>query len=284
MFGGVEQDLQAAKTQELVSVGESGKYCEPHSHEIIWRISFELAYVVGGAPDRRDWEDHPDDRAGVGGRRRNTLEFPIRGVNHFPASSPPGAKMNHWLNYIAVGALSLLLFGMILADTKKQVAIAFSGVLVIVFAINIQFWTFGFALSKLVAGIMSILILVLSSGDLNMTLEETRTGRIFRTVILLFGIVVVLFTQQKIVNFLVISVDQSLPALFMLICGLLMLGIFHEPFRIILGLLLFLSGFEIIYGSVEKSLLINGLLAAVMLFIALVGAYLIMPPSKEKES
>lgn len=192
--------------------------------------------------------------------------------------------MNHWLNYIAVGALSLLLFGMILADTKKQVAIAFSGVLVIVFAINIQFWTFGFALSKLVAGIMSILILVLSSGDLNMTLEETRTGRIFRTVILLFGIVVVLFTQQKIVNFLVISVDQSLPALFMLICGLLMLGIFHEPFRIILGLLLFLSGFEIIYGSVEKSLLINGLLAAVMLFIALVGAYLIMPPSKEKES
>lgn len=192
--------------------------------------------------------------------------------------------MNHWLNYIAVGALSLLLFGMMLADTKKQVAIAFSGVLVIVFAINIQFWTFGFALSKLVAGIMSILILVLSSGDLNMTLEETRTGRIFRTVILLFGIVVVLFTQQKIVNFLVISVDQSLPALFMLICGLLMLGIFHEPFRIILGLLLFLSGFEIIYGSVEKSLLINGLLAAVMLFIALVGAYLIMPPSKEKES
>lgn len=192
--------------------------------------------------------------------------------------------MNHWLNYIAVGALSLLLFGMILADTKKQVAIAFIGVLVIVFAINIQFWTFGFALSKLVAGIMSILILVLSSGDLNMTLEETRTGRIFRTVILLFGIVVVLFTQQKIVNFLVISVDQSMPALFMLICGLLMLGIFHEPFRIILGLLLFLSGFEIIYGSVEKSLLINGLLAAVMLFIALVGAYLIMPPSKEKES
>ncbi len=192
--------------------------------------------------------------------------------------------MNHWLNYIAVGALSLLLFGMMLADTKKQVAIAFIGVLVIVFAINIQFWTFGFALSKLVAGIMSILILVLSSGDLNMTLEETRTGRIFRTVILLFGIVVVLFTQQKIVNFLVISVDQSLPALFMLICGLLMLGIFHEPFRIILGLLLFLSGFEIIYGSVEKSLLINGLLAAVMLFIALVGAYLIMPPSKEKES
>jgi len=192
--------------------------------------------------------------------------------------------MNHWLNYIAVGALSLLLFGMMLADTKKQVAIAFIGVLVIVFAINIQFWTFGFALSKLVAGIMSILILVLSSGDLNMTLEETRTGRIFRTVILLFGIVVVLFTQQKIVNFLVISVDQSMPALFMLICGLLMLGIFHEPFRIILGLLLFLSGFEIIYGSVEKSLLINGLLAAVMLFIALVGAYLIMPPSKEKES
>jgi hypothetical protein len=191
--------------------------------------------------------------------------------------------MTNWINYIAVSALSLLLFGVLLAETKKQVSIAIGGVLLIVFAINIQFWSFGFTLSKLVTGLMSVLILVLSSGDLDVRLEETRTGRIFRAVILLFGLLLVLFTQQIIVSYLAISVDQSLPALFMLICGLLMLGIFHDPFRIILGLLVFLSGFEIIYGSVEKSLLINGLLAAVTLFIALVGSYLIMPPSKEGE-
>jgi hypothetical protein len=57
--------------------------------------------------------------------------------------------------------------------------------------------------------------------------------------------------------------------------GLLHLGISAQPFRIILGLLTVLSGFEIIYAALESSLLVAALLAVVDLGLALTGAYLL---------
>lgn len=55
--------------------------------------------------------------------------------------------------------------------------------------------------------------------------------------------------------------------------GLLQLGITSDPFRVILGLLTFLSGFEILYSAVESSALVAALLAVISLGLALAGAY-----------
>lgn len=57
--------------------------------------------------------------------------------------------------------------------------------------------------------------------------------------------------------------------------GLLLLGLTSDIFRIILGLLTLLTGFETLYAAVEGSVLVAGLLAVVDLGLALVGAYLI---------
>jgi hypothetical protein len=51
-----------------------------------------------------------------------------------------------------------------------------------------------------------------------------------------------------------------------------------------LGLLTVLSGFEILYAAVESSILITGLLAAVTLGLAVVGAYLLTAPTMEESS
>jgi hypothetical protein len=56
--------------------------------------------------------------------------------------------------------------------------------------------------------------------------------------------------------------------------GLLHLGITAEILRIILGLLTVMAGFEILYATVETSILLAGLLAIVNLGLALAGAYL----------
>ncbi len=56
--------------------------------------------------------------------------------------------------------------------------------------------------------------------------------------------------------------------------GLLQLGTSAQPFRVVLGLLTVLSGFEIIYAAVESSTLVAALLAAINLSLALTGAYL----------
>jgi hypothetical protein len=57
--------------------------------------------------------------------------------------------------------------------------------------------------------------------------------------------------------------------------GLILLGSTSDIFRVILGLLSMLTGFETLYAAVEGSVLVAGLLAVVDLGLALVGAYLI---------
>ncbi len=63
--------------------------------------------------------------------------------------------------------------------------------------------------------------------------------------------------------------------------GMLQVSLTTQPFRVILGLLTFLAGAEIIYDSIENSVLITGLFSVVNLCLALVGAYLLIIHSTE---
>lgn len=78
-----------------------------------------------------------------------------------------------------------------------------------------------------------------------------------------------------------IRLEQSLGALILIGLGLLHLGWTANPFRVVLGLLTVLVGFEIFYSVVEVSALVAGLLAGVTLGLSLVGAYMIIAPSME---
>jgi hypothetical protein len=60
--------------------------------------------------------------------------------------------------------------------------------------------------------------------------------------------------------------------------GLLKLGFTSQPLHTTLGLLTALSGFEVIYASLDPSVLLAGLLAGLTLAIALIGAYLLLAP------
>ena len=61
--------------------------------------------------------------------------------------------------------------------------------------------------------------------------------------------------------------------------GLLQMGMTSQPLRMVIGLLTFLAGSEIIYSALENSVLVAGLLAAIDLSLALIGAYLMAAPS-----
>jgi len=56
--------------------------------------------------------------------------------------------------------------------------------------------------------------------------------------------------------------------------GLLLVGLSDDPMQVGLGLLTFLSGFEIFYVALEPSLAVAGLLGAVSFLVALAAAYL----------
>lgn len=192
--------------------------------------------------------------------------------------------MENWINYLTITVLAATLLGLLLADSRRMIVLAYCGVILMIFTINIQFWTFGFALSKLLTGIMAVVILALTPERKDLTQSGlSTTGKVFGAVGLGFGIILTLFTINTTSDFLAITYDQVIPSLFVLFCGFIMLGISQESFRIIIGLLTLLAGFQILYGAVEQSLLINGLLAAVELLVALVGSYLLTPAMREGE-
>ncbi|MDI6694908.1 MAG: hypothetical protein QME21_07680 [Anaerolineales bacterium] len=63
--------------------------------------------------------------------------------------------------------------------------------------------------------------------------------------------------------------------------GLLKMGFHSQPLHVILGLLLFFSGFELLYLALSAALLTAALSAAVTLTISLTGAYLLLAPHME---
>ncbi len=64
--------------------------------------------------------------------------------------------------------------------------------------------------------------------------------------------------------------------------GLLQLGMTNAPLQVLIGILSFLSGFELLYISLERSVLLEGLLAGVNLALALTGAYLLLKDEAEE--
>jgi hypothetical protein len=75
--------------------------------------------------------------------------------------------------------------------------------------------------------------------------------------------------------------EQLLGSLLLVSLGIINLGITDRPFRIVVGLLTVLSGFEIIYASVETSVLVAGFFALLSLGISLLGSYLMAAPTLE---
>jgi hypothetical protein len=66
--------------------------------------------------------------------------------------------------------------------------------------------------------------------------------------------------------------------------GLLHLGVSNHILRVTLGLMTALSGFEILYATVENSILVAGLLAIINLGLAFVGSYLLIASNVEEEA
>lgn len=71
-----------------------------------------------------------------------------------------------------------------------------------------------------------------------------------------------------------VSPEAALAGTWLLTSGLIQIGLFARPLRVGVGLLTFLSGFEIFYSALEPSLAVAALLAGVHLGLGLIMAYL----------
>jgi hypothetical protein len=145
-------------------------------------------------------------------------------------------------------------------------------------------WPVSMAAGKLVTGWMACTIL--SMAQLNSdTTEETESswpqGRLFRLFTGGIFIAATFALSLRASSWLGLSLPLAWGSLLLVGMGLLQLGISAQPFRVALGLLTVMAGFEILYAAVESSTLVAALLSAVNLGLALIGAYLLNMSQEE---
>jgi len=149
-------------------------------------------------------------------------------------------------------------------------------------------WPLEMAITKMVAGWMSgaVLGMAMASVSSNWGREERfwPSGRIFRILAALMVAITVFSAIPEISKILPqVSELIMVGGIILIGMGLLHLGLTAQPLRISIGLLTMLSGFEVIYASVETSILVAGLLAGVNIGLGLIGAYMITVSEMEQE-
>ena len=137
-------------------------------------------------------------------------------------------------------------------------------------------WPVSMAASKLVTGWMASAVLGIAqlSGSAVKQSESSRLqGRLFQFFAAGMVLVATFALSLRVVDWLNVSLPVAWAGLLLIAFGLLHLGITSDPFRVVIGLLTLMAGFEILYAFVENSALVTASLAVVNLGLALAGAY-----------
>jgi hypothetical protein len=141
--------------------------------------------------------------------------------------------------------------------------------------------------AKLVSGLMACAILSIAHINIGEDPEKTNSwiqGRLFRLTSMGLVIVISYTGSTSLGNWLGMSIPAAWGALHLIGIGLFNLGVSTQPFRVVIGLLTALSGFEIIHATVENSVLVAGLLVVINLGLAISGAYFLSISREEQLS
>jgi hypothetical protein len=182
--------------------------------------------------------------------------------------------------WIVAGLLFVTSVG-ILVSRDWRLGLGFLGLQYLgVFWLTSQHWPVSMAAIKLVTGWMAIATLGItrlnlkeSDKESEQILPEGRLFRMFTAGIVTVIIVTVAPTVEEIIPGIGMPVISG--SLILMGLGMLHLGMTVQPFRVILGLLTVLAGFEALYAALESSILVAAMLSTVNLGLALVGAYLL---------
>lgn len=135
-----------------------------------------------------------------------------------------------------------------------------------------------FAVINLIIGWMACAVIGISSLRLGLVsdIEPQRLGISFRLmsafffILTAFALSIDAYSWLLKVPYILLSAGLTL-----LFTGVLQMSFYHHPLRVIISLLVFLSGFELIYYTLESSLLVIVLIGFVKIGLAFIGTYLI---------
>ena len=185
--------------------------------------------------------------------------------------------MTYWINTIP---LAFILIGCLLFLTSSRKQTVFGSVIVIIaagFSLSIQFSSLFPSLVRLVSSASAFFAIFLSmkESDIEFRAIPKNLGVLRIIAFVIFAILSILL-GLKLTDVLQIPVEVAIGGLFSLFCGLLYLGISTTLSKLILAIMVFYTGFVLIFGVLESSILVNGLIAGVILLLGALGSYLII--------
>ncbi len=173
--------------------------------------------------------------------------------------------------------LSIILSGAILVLEDRRHRLAVLAIIELIgFILIVQIWPIALALVKLISGWMGIALLSFAfiPSDIKKESNEPIPSKIFRLMLGVFGWIIVLTSIQGLNEWLPISYTNLFIGLIFFIIGMISLSLGLKTFDIILSLLVFLQGFDIIYSSLEGSALVTAMFAVIIISICLTGSFL----------
>lgn len=141
-------------------------------------------------------------------------------------------------------------------------------------------WPIGMAIVKLITGWMATAAIAFTClrQKSDAAQSEPAASLFFRglagLLIVLLIFIVAPSLQERVFPAVDLMIVQG--GLILLGMSLMQLGMNSEPYLVIISLLSFLMGFEVIHAALELSTLLTGLLVIVNLGLALVGVYLMV--------
>jgi hypothetical protein len=184
--------------------------------------------------------------------------------------------MDNWINLVPLILTALAGFVLVVSDRWQTLIISLGAIYLLAFSIFVQYLPFTFSLAKLITGLMALIILGLAKYKKETSEEiKPKSAIIFRIAALTFLYLLIGLSTKAISVSISIPFEIVMCSLSILVCGILQLGMTQKPFNVMIAILTFFLGFEIIYSVGESSLLVSGLMAVVNLLIAMVGSYII---------
>jgi hypothetical protein len=194
-----------------------------------------------------------------------------------------------FLSWFALILVIVTSVGLLLARDWRWLIILLSAQYFGMLILTLQHWPLGLASVKVVAGWMSAAILGMTRSGLPREDRAERhsalpRGRLFRLFAAGVVLLIVIASTPR-VDAIMADAGYTVTAgaLTLAGMGLLHLGVSNHTLRVTLGLMTVLAGFELLYATVEGSILVAGLLAIANLGLALVGSYLLIASNAEIE-
>ena len=152
--------------------------------------------------------------------------------------------------------------------------IAFLAIMQLIgFILILQIWPIALASIKLISGWMGSLLLGYSLYQSQEILERKYSISLilFRVSIICLICLFLAGNVTVISQWLPIESATLFIGLLFFFTGIISFSLFKYPIEIIMGLLVFFSGFDIIYSSLEGSALVTAIYALIVILISLIG-------------